>query len=94
MAPIYHIWPLGYRLRSSSDHVVAQWTSHADVKQWLPGPSPHIENTLVVPEGIPSGSYSIDVAIFSEDGRSAHVELAIEGKRTDRGYPVSSVRIR
>ncbi|MGZ8394299.1 MAG: DUF4832 domain-containing protein [Nitrospira sp.] len=94
VAPIYHTWPLAYRLRSSSDHVVAQWTSHADVKQWLPGPIPQIEDTLVVPDGIPSGSYSIDVAILSEDGRSAHVDLAIEGKRTDRWYPVSSVRIR
>jgi hypothetical protein len=94
VAPIYHEWPLAYRLRSMSDHVVAEWTSHADVKQWLPGPIPQIEDTLVVPEDVPAGSYAIDVAILSEDGRSAHVELAIEGKRADRWYPVSSVRIR
>ena len=94
VAPIYHEWPLAYRRRSMSDHVVAEWTSHADVKQWLPGPIPQIEDTLVVPEGVPAGSYAIDVAILSEDGRSAHVELAIEGKRADRWYPVSSVRIR
>ena len=45
VAPIYHPWPLAYRLRSRSDHVLAQWTSHADVKQWLPGPIPQIEDT-------------------------------------------------
>lgn len=94
VAPMYHAWPLAYRLRSSADHVVAQWTSHADLKQWLPGPSSQIVDELVVPETILAGTYFIDVAILSEDGHSPHVDLAIEGKRTDRWYPVSSVRIR
>jgi hypothetical protein len=93
VAPMYHAWPLAYRLRSSGDRVVAQWTSHADVKQWLPGLSPRIVDELVVPETVLPGTYSIDVAILSEDGRSPHVDLAIEGKRMDRWYQVSSVMI-
>lgn len=93
VAPMYHAWPLAYRLRSSADRVVAQWTSHADVKQWLPGLSPQIVDELVVPETVLPGTYSIDVAILSEDGRSPHVDLAIEGKRMDRWYQVSSVTI-
>lgn len=94
VAPIYHAWPLAYRLRSSSNRVVAQWTSSADLKQWLPGPSHQVMETVVVPETVPSAVYSLDVAILSADGRSAHVELAIEGKRADRWYPVSRVTIR
>lgn len=94
VAPIYHAWPLAYRLRSSSDQVVAQWTSPVDLKQWLPGPSPRVEDTVVVPATIPIGSYHLDLGILSEDARSAHVELAIEGKRTDRWYGVSRVEIR
>ena len=94
VAPIYHAWPLAYRLRSSSDQVIAQWTSPADLKQWLPGPSQEVEDKVVVPETVSPGSYSLDVAILSEDRRSAYVELAIEGKRTDRWYPVSRVTIR
>ena len=93
VAPIYHAWPLAYRLRSSADQVVAQWTSHADLKQWLPGPSPEVVDTLVVPRSVPEGTYTVDVAILSEDGRSPNVDLAIEGKRADRWYPVSNVRI-
>ncbi len=93
VAPIYHAWPLAYRLRSDTDQVVAQWVSSADLKQWLPGPSHGAEDTVVVPETVSSGSYTLDVAVLSEDARSALVELAIEGKRTDRWYPVSRVQI-
>jgi hypothetical protein len=91
VAPIYHAWPLAYRLRSLDDQVVLLWTSQADLQQWIPGPH-GIVDTLVVPEAVLPGTYAIDVAILSEDGRS-HVDLAIEGKRADRWYPVSSVSI-
>jgi len=49
---------------------------------------------VVVPETLSAGSYALDVAILSEDARSAHVELAIEGKRADRWYALSRVEIR
>ncbi len=94
VAPIYHAWPLAYRLRSRTDQVIVQWTSPADLKQWLPGPSQEVVDKVVVPETVSPGSYSLDVAILSEDRGSAYVELAIEGKRTDRWYPVSRVTIR
>ena len=94
VAPIYHAWPLAYRLRSETDHVVAQWISAADLKQWLPGPSHRAEDRVVVPETVPAGSYTLDVAILAEDARSAVVDLAIEGKRADRWYAVSRLEIR
>ena len=93
VAPIYHPWPLAYRLRSGADQVVAQGISQADLQQWLPGPTPEIVDTVIVPQNVQSGTYAIDVAILSKDGRSAHVDLAIEGKRADRWYPVSSVKV-
>ncbi len=94
VAPIYHAWPLAYRLRSGRDQVVAQWRSSADLKQWLPGALHRTEDTVVVPKTVPTGSYMLDVAILSEDARFAAVDLAIEGKRADRWYPVSRVEIR
>ncbi len=94
VAPIYHAWPLAYRLRSNSDQVVAQWTSPTELKEWLPGPTRRVVDTVLVPETVPSGSYVLDVAILSEDARSPYVELAIEGKRSDRWYAVSHVTIR
>lgn len=59
---------------------------------WLPG-SHDVEDSLVVPADVVAGSYSLDVAILSEDGAAGHVQLAIDGVRSDLWYPVSTVTI-
>jgi hypothetical protein len=94
VAPIYHRWPLAYRLRSGSDRTVAQWVSTANLTQWLPGAPQDVEDIVAIPENVAAGTYSLDLAIMTQDGRSAHVDLAITGKRTDRWYPVSKLVIR
>ncbi|MBS0170840.1 MAG: DUF4832 domain-containing protein [Nitrospira sp.] len=94
VAPVYHAWPLAYRLRSVQDQIVAQWTSSADVKQWLPGASHLAQDAFMVPTTLSPGIYALDLAVLAEDGRTAYVDLAIEGKRTDRWYQVSHVTIR
>ena len=92
VAPIYHPWPLAYRLRSATGDVAATWTSQADLTGWLPG-THGITDTVTVPAVVPAATYSLDVAILSEDGATAHVALAIAGKRPDGWYPVSEVTI-
>jgi hypothetical protein len=91
VAPMYHRWPLAYRLRSDSDQTVAQWTSHADPRQWLPGACHEVTDAVVLPSAIPPGLYSVDVGILDRDGGSAHVALAIEGRRPDLWYAASKV---
>ena len=93
VAPMYHPWPLGYRIRSDSSEIVAQWVSHADVKRWLPGAIHEVEDIEPIPQQVAPGTYSLDVAILREDGVSAGVDLAIEGKRDDRWYEVSNIVI-
>jgi Domain of unknown function (DUF4832) len=93
VAPVYRPWPLAFRLRNATDDVVAQWTSHADVKQWLPGTHYQIEDILRIPAQIASGVYQLDVAVLHETGGSALVELAIEGKRADGWYDLSAITI-
>ncbi|MEW6720960.1 MAG: DUF4832 domain-containing protein [Thermodesulfobacteriota bacterium] len=93
VAPVYHPWPLAYRIRAGgTDNAAASWRSSADLRKWLPG-THEVEDLLQIPAGVPPGTYSLDVAVLSEDGASAHVDLAIEGKRPDRWYPVSSVAV-
>jgi len=94
VAPIYHEWPLAYRLRSAEDQVVAQWASTAQLRRWLPGAQHEVEDALTLPEGIPEGSYALDVAILDQGARAPFVDLAISGKRPDRWYPISTVLIR
>lgn len=94
VAPIYHDWPLAYRLRSAEDQVVARWTSAAQLRRWLPGAQHEVEDVVTLPENVPDGSYVLDVAILDQGGHAPFVDLAIEGKRQDRWYPISTVVIR
>lgn len=93
VAPIYHPWPLAYRLRSANEKVVGQWTSAADLRQWLPGTPHMIEDFLPLPTDLPEGRYALDVAILDQHVRDPHVQLAIEGRRTDGWYAVSGLTI-
>jgi hypothetical protein len=93
VAPTYHRWPLAYRLRSDSDQIVWQWTSHADPRQWLPGGRHEMRDVVTIPSDLPVGVYSLDVGILDRDGASAHVALAIEGQRPDLWYTVSKVAV-
>ena len=92
VAPVYHPWPVAFRLRSAADEVVAQWTSVADPRTFLPG-SYQVDDLVVVPVGVAPAAYSLDVGVLTEDAASAHVRLAIAGGRTDLWYPVSSVTV-
>jgi hypothetical protein len=60
VAPIYHPWRLGYRLRSGSDQVVAQWISSANLKRWLPKSLHEVADTVTLPDDLPAGTYSLD----------------------------------
>lgn len=93
VAPIYHSWPLAYRLRNSDDQVVSMWISSEDLRTWLPG-SYEVEDMNNVSNSVVAGNYSLDVAILSKDKKGAHVKLAIQGVRSDGWYPISSVQVK
>jgi hypothetical protein len=60
---------------------------------WLPG-THEVDEVVTIPAGVPAARYSLDVAILTEDAKTAHVEIAIVGKRPDKWYPVSEVTIK
>jgi len=93
VAPIYHPWPLAYRLRSNADQVVAIWKSTANLMSWLPG-THEVDEVVTIPSGVPAATYALDVAILTEEATTAYVELSIDGKRPDKWYPVSEVTIK
>ncbi len=94
VAPIYHPWPLAYRLRSATGAVVARWTSPADLKRWLPGVRQTVEDRIALPPYLADGSYHLDLAILDRAARSPYVSVAIEGRRPDGWYEISTVLIR
>jgi hypothetical protein len=94
VAPIYHDWPLAYRLRSTGDHVVSRWVSTANLRRWLPDMQHEVEDVVTVPEDVPEGSFVLDVAILDQGAQVPFVDLAIEGRRQDKWYPISTLVIR
>jgi hypothetical protein len=94
VAPFYHPWPLAYRLRAGSDRIVAQWVSRENLMKWWPGATQQVEDIETLPDDVPAGTYWLDVAILDQEGSSANVDLAIEGKLEDRWYQVSAIIIR
>ena len=92
VAPVYHPWPLAFRLRRPDGGIAAQWTSTADLRTFLPGPHAH-DDLLVVPATVATGAHSLDVAVLTEDATAAHVRLAIAGARPDLWYPISTVTV-
>lgn len=93
VAPVYRPWPLAFRLRNASDGVVSQWSSHADLKQWLPGRRYQVEETVRIPDRLSAGVYRLDVAVLHETGTLPLVDLAIDGKRADGWYDLSAVTV-
>lgn len=93
VAPMYHHWPLAYRLRSQSNQTVAQWTSRADPMQWLPGARHEVKDVVVIPRDIPPDVYFLDVGILDGEDGSPHVALGIEGRQLDLWYAVSKVLV-
>ena len=67
---------------------------YGHLMSWLPGTPYEVQDIVAVPNQVPAAIYSLDIAILTQDGSSAHVDLAIEGKRTDHWYPVSKLTIR
>jgi hypothetical protein len=94
VAPIYHDWPLAYRLRSAEGHVVVQWASTAHLRRWLPGMPHEVEDVVSLPDDVPDGSYILDVAILDQGGRVPFVDLAISGRREDQWYSISTAMVR
>ncbi len=93
VAPIYHPWPLAYRLRAASDHVPLQWTSTTDVRHWLPDVTQDVSDAVTIPHDLPPGTYTLDIAILTQDAQFPHVNLAISGRRADGWYPLSTITV-
>ena len=95
VAPIYHEWPLAYRLRSCRGSCRRAVDEHCtSYRQWLPGAQHEVDDAVTLPEDVQEGSYVLDIAILDQRGHAPFVDLAVSGKRQDRWYPISTVMIR
>jgi len=92
VAPVYHKYPVSYRLRNSAGAEVARFTSTYDLRNALPG-THNLTDTFTVPAYLPPGVYQIDIGVLDRTSSKALLQLAITGKRADTWYPLSSLEI-
>lgn len=100
VAPSYLDYPIMFRLRDSSDSVIATFSTDVDIKKWMPAdelegvPEEFIEsNEIVIPSDINSGTYSLDIGLVEPGTETAKIQLRNQGVRSDRWYEVKTVNI-
>ena len=58
-----------------------------------PGPLNDVDETIHLPEDLPSGTYTLSIGIVGEDNTKPVVQLGMWGRDKDGWYPVSSMTI-
>jgi hypothetical protein len=58
-----------------------------------PGPINEVVETIPLPEDLPSGTFTLSIAVVGEKGTQPVVQLGIEGRAKDGWYPLSTLEI-
>ena len=89
-ATVYRNYILALELHSAARTGIMRTT--ADIRQWLPGDAV-FENTLYVPDFLPSGNYRLRIAILDPRTLAPAIRLAIEGRQEDGWYDVGGIAV-
>jgi hypothetical protein len=90
VAPIYRPYILAFRLSSTKGSAVLR--TDADLRKWLPG-DVVFEDPIFVPEDLPTGEYTLSVALLDPVTLLPGIQLAIEGRGEDGWYALGKLRL-
>jgi len=93
VAPFYYRWPLELSLADESGTIVASKQTNEDIRTWQPG-TKVTKQAIQLPQDLPSGNYTLCVAVLDPDSGEPGVQLAIEGKRPDGRYTLGPVIVK
>ncbi len=93
VAPFYFKWPIELSLADSSGKIVAKSVTDDDITTILPGGPSSFTPSIQVPSSLPAGQYKLCVSILDPETMSPGIQLAIEGKRSDGRYTISTVNV-
>lgn len=94
VAPFYFEWPIELSLVDSSGKIVAKKTTNDDITTILPSEEPtNFTPSLEIPSNLPEGQYKLCAAILDPDTNKPGIQLAIDGKRSDGRYSLSTVDV-
>ena len=90
---LYRRYPLVLYLLDSTGAAVCQQTqADIDVTSWLPGDRPVVA-TLQLPASLPSGQYTLGLALVDPVHEKPAIRLAIDAPHTDRLYRAGPLRV-
>ncbi|MFC5469422.1 DUF4832 domain-containing protein [Cohnella suwonensis] len=92
VAPFYFQWPVELSLWSTDNLRVAVWPVNWDIRKWLSGASKE-KAVLAIPVGLPSGDYTMRMAILDPETGKSGIRFANESLYPDDGYDISTVQI-
>jgi len=91
VAPCYKKFTLAIRL--VNDQHTEMFLTDADITAWLPGDNIY-DNSIFIPDNMPSGKYDIQVAIVDSQSRQPKIKLAIDCVDSEGWYTLGSLNVR
>lgn len=92
VAPFYYRWPVELALVDDQGRIAFRKNISQDVRDWLPGRT-GFEERLALPAQLPTGAYKLTIAIIDPDTGKPGVDWAMEGRRADGRYTLSTVPV-
>jgi hypothetical protein len=90
VAPCYRRFPLALRLSDRKRTEVL--ATGADIRNWLPGDVVY-DDAVIVPAGMPAGTYDLQVGLLDPVTRQPKVKLAIEGIDGEGWYTLGTITV-
>jgi hypothetical protein len=91
VAPIYHRYPLAFRLKNENNSYIIK--TGVDITDWLPGDIVFTED-LKVPQNAAAGDYMLQTAITGRFDDNPAIKLASEGRGSDGWHDVGKVIVK
>ena len=91
VAPIYKNYKFALRLKNTKRTEV--FITDANILHWLPGDIVY-EDNVFLPLDMLEGSYTLELAIVSQDTHEPVVKLAISGVNKDGWYPMGEILVK
>ncbi len=90
VALCYRKFPLALRLNNGQKSEIL--TTGADITTWLPGDNLY-DNSVKVPPDMPSGEYTLQIAILDPRPQKPTIKLAISARNEEGWYPLGKIKI-
>ena len=92
VAPFYFPWPIEVGLVDAQGELVTTLLTDIDIRKLLPGRHT-LTITLPIASDLAEGQYTLTTAIIDPETGQPGVDLAIEGRRSDGRYLLSTVDV-